>query len=706
MGSKWRKAKLALGLNLCLYVPKTLDDSSSPSRRSEDDAAVSLSPVMVPTPTTPTPSSSGLRLPRSISKSSSKKTCAICLTAMKAGQGHAIFTAECSHSFHFQCITTNVKHGNQICPVCRAKWNEIPLQSSNAKSKTGVKPVSRPRDDAWMTIPPRRSSPIQSSSRPDNLRVSSIFNTEPAVFNDDETLEHQDHSAESGLEKSKHGVSGTLEVKTYPEISEVARSVSFKDFAVLINLKAPSKSSSNSSSSRAPVDLVTVLDVSGSMAGTKLALLKRAMGFVIQNLGPFDRLSVVSFSSTARRNFPLRLMTETGKQEALQAVNSLVSNGGTNIAEGLKKGARVLIDRRFKNPVSSIVLLSDGQDTYTMTSPTGSRGTDYKALLPKEINGNRIPVHAFGFGTDHDASSMHSIAENSGGTFSFIESEMVIQDAFAQCIGGLLSVVVQELCVMIECVHTLLRIGSVKAGSYQFDRGPNSRTGSIAVGDLYAEEERNFLVNLDIPSVGGVSDLMSLLKVRCVYRDPVTKETVDLNNSGEVQILRPIAMADRRPVVSVEVDRQRIRIRAAEAISEARVLAERGDLTEAVSVLETCRGVLTESVSGRAEDPSCVTLCAELKETQERMASRQVYESSGRAYVLAGLSSHSWQRATARGDMSDSTTISYQTQSMVDMVNLSQTMTFGMPIASSNSSPSTRRKLRQALSFPARPKPR
>ncbi|KAL0750922.1 hypothetical protein Bca101_032925 [Brassica carinata] len=630
MGSKWRKAKLALGLNLCLYVPKTLEESSSLSRRSND--AVSLSPVTVPRPTTPTPSSSGLRLPRSISISSSKKTCAICLTAMKAGQGHAIFTAECSHSFHFHCITTNVQHGNQICPVCRAKWNEVPLQIPNAKSK----PIVRPRDDAWMTIPPRRSSLIQPSPRPERLRpVSMIFNNEPAVFNDDEALELQDRPAES---TKPGGVSGKLEVKTYPEISEVVRSVSFKDFSVLINLKAPPvSSSSSSSSSRAPVDLVTVLDVSGSMAGTKLALLKRAMGFVIQNLGPFDRLSVISFSSTARRSFPLRLMTETGKQEALQAVNSLVSNGGTNIAEGLMKGAKVLIERRFKNSVSSIVLLSDGQDTYTMTSPTGSntKGADYKTLLPKEI-------------------------------------------------------------------------GSVKAGSYRFD----SRTGSIEVGDLYAEEERNFLVNLDVPVLDGVLDTMSLLKVGCVYRDPVTKETVDLSNSGEVKILRPVL--EGRPVVSVEVDRQKIRLRAAEAISEARVLAERGDLTGAVSVLETCRGVLSETVSGRAGDALCVSLCAELKETQERMASRQVYESSGRAYVLAGLSSHSWQRATARGDMSDTTTMSYQTQSMVDMVNLSQTMTFGCPRASSNGnsssnpnpSPSARRKLRQALTFPARPRAR
>ncbi|KAJ0245881.1 Uncharacterized protein HA466_0174980 [Hirschfeldia incana] len=699
MGSKWRRAKVALGVNLCLYVPKTLEES----RRPDDDAG-SLSPVTVPRPTTPVPSSSGLRLPRSFSKSSSKKTCSICLTAMKAGQGHAIFTAECSHSFHFHCITTNVKHGNQICPVCRAKWNEVPLQSPNAKSKSPVKPIARPRDNAWMTLPPRRSSQNQPSPRPERLRpVSSIFNTEPATFNDDEALDHQNRPVEK-KSSNPGGVTGKLEVKTYPEVSEVLRSVSLKDFAVLVNLKAPAASTS---SSRAPVDLVTVLDVSGSMAGTKLALLKRAMGFVIQNLGPFDRLSVISFSSTSRRNFPLRLMNETGKQEALQAVNSLVSNGGTNIAEGLKKGAKVLIDRRFKNSVSSIVLLSDGQDTYTMSSPTGggTKGTDYKTLLPKE---NRIPVHAFGFGADHDASLMHSIAESSGGTFSFIESETVIQDAFAQCIGGLLSVMVQELCVKVECVHPVLKIGSVKAGSYRFD----SRTGSIEVGDLYAEEERNFLVNLDVPVVSGVSDPMSLLNVRCVYRDPVTKETVDLSSCSEVKILRPVVMSEGKNVVSVEVDRQRIRLRAAEAISEARVLAERGDLTEAVSVLETCRGVLSETVSGRAGDPLCVSLCAELKETQERMASRQVYETSGRAYVLAGLSSHSWQRATARGDMSDTTTMSYQTQSMVDMVNLSQTMNFGPPLAcsksnsSSSANPPARRKLRQALTFPARPRPR
>ncbi len=168
-----------------------------------------------------------------------------------------------------------------------------------------------------------------------------------------------------------------VKVVSYPELGAVAYSEIRDGFTVLVHLKAPcaSRRPRNGGSSspwalsplregmkgidislespspspphvsgpgfRAPLDLVTVLDVSGSMAGTKLVLLKRAMGFVIRNLTPVDRLSVVVFSSTAKRLFPLRRMVQDGRQSALRAIEALVSTGGTNIAEGLRKGAKV-----------------------------------------------------------------------------------------------------------------------------------------------------------------------------------------------------------------------------------------------------------------------------------------------------------------------------------------------------------------------------
>ncbi|CAH9138240.1 unnamed protein product [Cuscuta epithymum] len=718
MGSKWRKAKMALGFNMCLYVPKTKDEEEEappgtvPSAAGRASDAISLSPDPTQSfdsrlvmPTTPTPSSSGLRLSKHSSRSS-KKMCTICLTSMKPGQGHAIFTAECSHSFHFHCITSNVKHGNQICPVCRAKWKEIPFQTSPPHNSPLERARTNPPRPYWPQYNALLTSLRRSSSQ---LGSSNAHNSaEPAaVFDDDELVDPEPLFCADRANAS-HSV-GVVEVKTYPEISAISKSSAYKDFAVLIHLKAPRSDGYLNSrgeymgtqNSRAPVDLVTVLDVSGSMAGTKLALLKRAMGFVIQHLGPSDRLSVIAFSSSARRLFPLLKMTDSGRQEALQAVNSLSCNGGTNIADALVKAAQVMTNRRSKNPVNSIILLSDGQDTYTLNNPYGTNTeTGYRSLLPvlmRRGSGLHIPVHTFGFGSDHDAVAMHSISESSGGTFSFIEAEGVIQDAFAQCIGGLLSVVVQDLRIEVECVDPTLQLGSIKSGSYNNSLKLGKRGGVIEVGDLYAEEERDFVVMMDIPTVHvSTNDHMNLMSVKCVYKDPILKNMVKMDDVADVTIRRPISVD--REEVSMEVDKQRNRLRAAEAMEEAKAAADRGELTAAVAIVEHARKQLSETVSARAGEGLCVGLDAELREMQERMANRSTYEASGRAYVLSGLSSHSWQRATARGDSTESTSLvlAYKTPYMVQMINRSQNTASG----------SSRPPLRQARSFPSPPRPR
>ncbi|KAF8110309.1 hypothetical protein N665_0085s0038 [Sinapis alba] len=595
------------------------NNPSSVSRSSVD--------ATLPDPSSPSP-------PRSTHSSKSK--CAICLDEIRKEDGKAIFTAECSHSFHFDCITSNVKHGNRICPLCRTEWKQVPLFVDNRV------PVS--------------TFPVQTG------------------FEDDESLPHggvSDDGQPSGVAHRQ-----ALEIKLLPQVSAVAKSVSRGDFAVLVHLKAEGVSDDRPAT-RAPLDLITVLDVSGSMEGMKLQLLKNAVGFVIDNLGERDRLSVIAFSSSARRLFPLRVMSETGKQAAIRAVNSLVAGGGTNIAEGLKIGARVIADRRWKNPVSGMMLLSDGQDNFTLSRSQVRLRTDYESLLPSSVN--RIPIHTFGFGVDHDAELMHTISQVSSGTFSFIEAETVIQDAFAQCIGGLLSVVVLDQVVEIECIHEEgLKISSVKAGSYRNRVSSDRRTAKIDVGDMYAEEERDFLVILELPRCE--SESMPLLKIRCVYRDAVSREIVRVE-SEELNIQRPEEVTGEEVVVSIEVDRQLNRFLVSEAMSEARVLADGGDLQGAVGILRNRERELAETQSARASDGLCQSLTSELGALQERMTSRRMYERSGRAYAFSSMSSHSAQRATARGHpmCGSPAPQAYQTSSMARMVSRSQELGIKSP---------------------------
>ena len=48
------------------------------------------------------------------------------------------------------------------------------------------------------------------------------------------------------------------------------------------------------------VDLVCVIDVSGSMAGEKLRLVKKSLDYVIDQLGKGDRISLITFSDNAK----------------------------------------------------------------------------------------------------------------------------------------------------------------------------------------------------------------------------------------------------------------------------------------------------------------------------------------------------------------------------------------------------------------------
>ncbi|CAD6212821.1 unnamed protein product [Miscanthus lutarioriparius] len=445
--------------------------------------------------------------------------------------------------------------GPVSCQLCSARWPELPsLRSTN----------------------PSPPSPVPSSQpffRP----------LEPRVFDDDDPVDRTPRALRDDQHRGASADGGAVALTTHCECSALARDASTDDFAVLVHARAPGMAGAVGAAApaRAPQDLVTVLDVSGSMVGTKLELLKQAMGFVIDNLEPRDRLCVVSFSSGANRLMRLARMSDAGKNLARRAVQSLAAGGGTNIGEALRRAAKVFDERMHRNTVASVVLLSDGQDTYTVPrrGRYGGRDANYDALVPPSFaytgaGGRYAPVHTFGFGTDHDAAAMHTIAEATGGTFSFIEDE-AMQDAFAQCIGGLLSVTVQELRLDIACVHPGVRLRAVKSGSYGSHIDADGRSASVDVGELYADEERRFLLFLHVPRARPADDDdddTHLVRVACAYRDTATGRGKNVAGEEDAKVRRPWG-----PVTSersVEVERERVRVEATDGIAAARYIAK------------------------------------------------------------------------------------------------------------------------------------
>ncbi|EAY86575.1 hypothetical protein OsI_07955 [Oryza sativa Indica Group] len=311
-----------------------------------------------------------------------------------------------------------------------------------------------------------------------------------------------------------------------------------------------------------------------------------------------------------RRVIRLTRMSDDGKASAKSAVESLAAGGGTNILKGLVEAAKVFDGRRYRNAVASVILLSDGQDTYNVNSGWGaSNSKNYSVLVPpsfKRSGDRRLPVHTFGFGTDHDAAAMHAIAEETGGTFSFIENQAVVQDAFAQCIGGLLSVTVQEARIAIACSHPGVRVRSVKSGRYESHVHADGRAASVDVGELYADEERRFLVFVDVPAAGAGEDATELIKVSCTYRDTASRQQMVVAGEDAV-VQRPVEVATTMEP-SMEVERERFRVEATEDIAAAQEAAERGAHAAAKAILDRRQEALARSTRGLAGDARCAAL--------------------------------------------------------------------------------------------------
>ncbi|XP_022685429.1 uncharacterized protein LOC101769625 [Setaria italica] len=401
-----------------------------------------------------------------------------------------------------------------------------------------------------------------------------------------------------------------------------AEGASRGSFAVLLHAVAPGAAAATATATagarRGPFDLVTVIDLSGSMRGEKLHLVKQAVGFVIDNLGPTDRLSVVSFSNDATRVVRLASMEADGKASAKRAVEALAAGGGTNIGEGLRVATLVLDDDSATNVLTCVTLLSDGRDG-------GS--------------GNRTaPIHTFGFGTDHTQSrrrrAARSLRREPGGH----------PDSFAHCVGGLLSVAMQDVRVPVACVHPGVRVLGVKSGRYENRVDADRRAASVDVGELYADEERRFLVFVRVPAAEATEEVTQLIKVRCSYRDAVRGCCEDVAGDDAV-VLRPLSeVPDGDAGLSMEVERERVRVTATEDIAAARAAAERGEHAEAARILENGQEAVRHSAPGMAGDPTCAALENELSDLAARVASRREYEQTGRAAMLAGTSSHRQQR--------------------------------------------------------------
>ena len=276
------------------------------------------------------------------------------------------------------------------------------------------------------------------------------------------------------------------------------------------------------------VDVVEIIDRSGSMSGSKIAAAKVAAKIFVGMMQLGDKIGVVSYECSSSVDFALaEIIGDDTKNDAKDAIDALVTGGRTSIGAGLQ-AAWGQLQGHAADPVRAMILMSDGKQNCGQTPGQ---------VLP--LIDDDVLIYTVGFGSDVDATLMSSIADDGNGNYYFAPGEDELQEIYF-VIGGRIrgeQLILSETGVATsgrsQTGHTVLLDGSVLEARVGLDwSGSDLDLGLV---NPYGEVINHFNVD-DYPDisleVGDTHEVYTL-------HDPVTGQwellvdAVDVPPGGE-----------------------------------------------------------------------------------------------------------------------------------------------------------------------------
>ena len=163
-----------------------------------------------------------------------------------------------------------------------------------------------------------------------------------------------------------------------------------------------------------PKSVVFVIDVSGSMSGTKIVQTRQAMHAILGQLRPGDLFNIILFDHAVSQWKTDAVQVTNGNiQDAKAFVDDRVRAGGsTNINDALLTVLKLLKNTAdaIAGKVPMVLFLTDGQPTAGETSPSLIRTNILRA------NVIEASIFSLGFGFNLDFDFLRALSAENGGT--------------------------------------------------------------------------------------------------------------------------------------------------------------------------------------------------------------------------------------------------------------------------------------------------
>lgn len=398
---------------------------------------------------------------------------------------------------------------------------------------------------------------------------------------------------------------------------------------VLVELVAPP---ATQQARREPINVAFVLDRSGSMAGRKIELARKAIEVAIDRLLPEDRFAVVAYDDLIDVVVESTPASREAKDGALRRIRQIDARGSTDLGSGWLRGTeQVALHLGTGGGINRVLLLTDGLANIGIT--------DHGELArhAAELRARGIATTTFGVGENFEETLLQSMADAGGGHFYFIERSEQITDLIASEVGELLEIVARDAAIEITAPdglrirplspfrfdqqgnRSILYLGDLVAGQHveavvriKFGYGPigseigilvgatdrdgalgASRVSPVAIGWQYADDRAND---------GQPRDRSVDRRVAALFAARASQEAVKLNRFGDyrkaAKELREVAdrirgYAGNDPDLNALAKRLRV--------EEARWAAPAPEMERKAAYASASYSMRSRSLDGRAE---------------------------------------------------------------------------------------------------------
>jgi uncharacterized protein YegL len=379
---------------------------------------------------------------------------------------------------------------------------------------------------------------------------------------------------------------------------------------IILNLKSQDTNTQISN-----VDLICVIDISGSMQGEKIILVKESLKKLVSLMSDNDRISLILFNHQSFNILDLTYTNSGNKIMIFNKIDSIKAGGGTVILSGLQSAIDILKtdQSNMNNRISSIILLSDGNDNNLDEFQLAQNFKD----MTKDLK-LFFTLHTFGYGNDHDPKIMNKLANIRDGSFYYVSEFKKVQDYFINVLGGCMSVFSNYVLINVNSYFDLKKVyGEEELYNYNL----NDRHFKTELLQFISGKDYTFVLEIDLPHSIKKGD--KILDVEIKYIDMNGKEIVktkSLNYESKLEV-----------VDLDKVNEEYARSMTYETMKNALKFREENNISKAKSLLTRMREWLYHNYKGKE------TYEYEIRNSLKLIEDEQKFNAEGRAAMYGDV---------------------------------------------------------------------